>query len=239
MSFKSFRQILSAIFLCRSFVSSNGIWIIGTLELALFVLFANSAISKLLFKHQISVMQEICSSFAAFALGTVLALFVVSLPVNDKEIAQVKNMDPIMRVWVRIVITIMFALNMAMLTHFSFDKNVWKRDIDSSPTPFPFPIIETTPVIRPPCITGICECPTKQVVIPQESNSNEPKDTSAPTLSDKPRASMPSSETRLSVVSRRSSITTSQSLIQVPNAAQRRMSFPLTLTMWADEMEDV
>lgn len=152
---------------------------------------------------------------------------------------------------------------MAMLTHFSFDKNVWKRDIDSSPAPFPFPIIvpillpcffrrpdmaplpfpsgpvETTPVIRPPCITGICECPTKQVVIPQESNSNEPKDTSAPTLSDKPRASMPSSETRLSVVSRRSSITTSQSLIQVPNAAQRRMSFPLTLTMWADEMEDV
>ncbi|KAJ4500352.1 hypothetical protein C8R41DRAFT_811119 [Lentinula lateritia] len=73
-----------------------------------------------------------------------------------------------------------------MLTHFSFDKNVWKRDIDSSPAPFPFAIIvsillpcvfrrpdltllpfpsgpaDASPVFRPPCnIPGTCGCPEK------------------------------------------------------------------------------
>ncbi|KAJ4483735.1 hypothetical protein J3R30DRAFT_1823961 [Lentinula aciculospora] len=267
-----------AIYLCRSFVSRNTIWIIGFLEVALVFLYVNSAVSKLLLKHSTSVMQELCSNFAAFALNSVLSLLVVSLEVKDEEMAHLK-MGLAMHVWVRIVLAVMFThfsytivlVMLAMLTHFSFDKNVWKRDIDSSPAPFPFPIIipillpcffhppdmtlppfpsgptDASPVIRPPCtLQGSCQCPEKPA-LPQMNSPSEPEDhaTLPPTLplnsEDMTQArptSMPASETRLSNMSRRSSIATSQSLVQIPSAAQRRMSFPLTLAIWSDEMEE-
>ncbi|KAJ3813153.1 hypothetical protein F5876DRAFT_74158 [Lentinula aff. lateritia] len=183
-------------------MSRNTIWIIGFLEVALVFLFVNSAVAKPLFKHTTSVLQELCSSFAAFALNSgpslfnmadstlsdysVLSLLVVSLEVNDKEIARL-NMGFTIYVWIRIVLAVVFTqfgytiilVALAMLTHFSFDKNVWKRDIDSSPAPFPFAIIvsillpcvfhrpdltllpfpsgpaDASPVIRPPYINII------------------------------------------------------------------------------------
>lgn len=268
-----------------------------------------SAFPQRLFKHSISVMQEICSSFAAFALSTgllrfnysvgwicqrpssVLALFVVSLPVNDKQVTRLE-MEPVMRAWVRIVLVAMFTrnypfllhytihiwslrykefsytiglVNMAMLTHFSFDRNVWKHDIDSSPAPFPFTLLLSillpclfhrpdmtilpfptgpvdAPMTRPLCAShGTCEYPTTKLTIPQESSSNGPEDISSALDPTHTQPSIPPSETRLSIISkisRRSSIT-AQSLVQVPNAAQRRMSFPLTLTIWADETEEM
>lgn len=201
-------------------------------------------------------------------------------------------MDPVMCVWVRIVLVAMFTrnysfllhytihiwslrykefsytiglVNIAMLTHFSFDRNVWKRNIDSSPAPFSFAIILSillpcffrrpdmtilpfptgpvdAPMTRPPCAShGICECPTTKFTIPQESSSNDPEDLSSASNQIRTQPSIPLSQTRLSIVSkssRRSSMT-SQSLVQIPNAAQRRMSFPLTLTMWVDETEEI
>ncbi|KAJ3852651.1 hypothetical protein EV368DRAFT_82311 [Lentinula lateritia] len=277
-------------------MSRNTIWIIGFLEVALVFLFVNSAVAKPLFKHTTSVLQELCSSFAAFALNSgpslfnmadstlsdysVLSLLVVSLEVNDKEIARL-NMGFTIYVWIRIVLAVVFTqfgytiilVALAMLTHFSFDKNVWKRDIDSSPAPFPFAIIvsillpcvfhrpdltllpfpsgpaDASPVIRPPCnFPGTCGCPEKPVLHQVSSPSTTEDQIS--TLSTIPlnsdgitrvrRTSIADSETRLSnisKISRKSSITTSQSLVQVPNAAQRRLSFPLTLPMWSDEME--
>ncbi|KAJ4493848.1 hypothetical protein C8J55DRAFT_169616 [Lentinula edodes] len=269
-----------AIYLCRSFMSRNTIWIIGFLEVALVFLFVNSAVAKPLFKHPTSVLQELCSSFAAFALNSVLSLLVVSLEVNDREMARF-NMGLAIHIWIRIVLAVVFTqfgytiilVTLAMLTHFSFDKNVWKRDIDSSPAPFPFAIIvsillpcvfrrpdltllpfpsgpaDASPVIRPPCnIPGTCGCPEKPVLHQLSSPSKNEDQIS--TLSTIPlnsegitrarRTSIADSETRLSnisKISRKSSITTSQSLVQVPNAAQRRLSFPLTLPMWSDEME--
>ncbi|KAJ3789603.1 hypothetical protein GGU10DRAFT_402647 [Lentinula aff. detonsa] len=244
-----------AIYLRHTFVSPNTIWIIGFLEVALIFLFIYSVVAKPLLKHTISVMQELCSNFAAFALNSVLSLLVVSLEVNDRDIVRLK----------------MGLAILAMLTHFSFDKNVWRRDINSSPSPFPFPIIasmllpcffcrpdmtlppfpsgpeDTSPVIRSLCtLQGTCECPEKPV-LPQVLSKPEDPSPLPPTvpldsehITRAQRTSMPVSETRLSNISktsRRTSITSS--LVQVPNAAQRRMSFPVTLAMWSDELSEV
>ncbi|KAJ3986751.1 hypothetical protein F5890DRAFT_941247 [Lentinula detonsa] len=267
-----------AIYLRHTFVSPNTIWIIGFLEVALIFLFIYSVVAKPLLKHTISVMQELCSNFAAFALNSVLSLLVVSLEVNDRDIVRLK-MGLAMCAWLRIVLAVVFThfsytivlFSSAMLTHFSFDKNVWRRDINSSPSPFPFPIIasmllpcffcrpdmtlppfpsgpeDTSPVIRSLCtLQGTCECPEKPV-LPQVLSKPEdpsPLPLTVPLDSEHitraQRTSMPVSETRLSHISktsRRTSITSS--LVQVPNAAQRRMSFPVTLAMWSDELSEV
>ncbi|KAJ3966665.1 hypothetical protein EV361DRAFT_934114 [Lentinula raphanica] len=268
-----------AIYLCHTFVSPNTIWIFGFLEVALIFLFLNSVAAKQLFKHSISVMQEICCNFAAFALNSVLSLLVVSLEVNDREITRLKLVLA-MRVWLRIVLIAMFThltyvlilLSLAMLTHFSFDKNVWRRVIDSSPSPFPFNLIasillpcffrrpdmtlppfplgpvEESPVIRPICtLQGICECPDKPA-LPRSSSKLEDvsllQPTAAPSntndMTQTQPISIPASETRLSNISKASKRTSiATSLVQVPNAEQRRMSFPITLSMWVDELSEV
>ncbi|KIK68982.1 hypothetical protein GYMLUDRAFT_629366 [Collybiopsis luxurians FD-317 M1] len=212
--FSTFRQLLSVSFavthiaclalsivLCPFFVSHGAVWIIGTLEVALAGLFVNSAFSKTFFSHSTSVMQELCSNFASFALSAVLALLVFSLQINDQELSQ-HGMHMTMGAWIKIIVIVLFShfayttilVNLAMLTHFMFDQGIWKRDIDSSPSVFPFPVlistflsallprffkkpdfaplpfpngpVEATPVIRMPCtIPGRCECPTVEKAV--------------------------------------------------------------------------
>ena len=106
----------------------------------------------------------------------------------------------------------------AVFTGFIFDKDVWTRDIDSSPSPFPSTLLLgfVLPCLRPPpdppseivdahpgyCLPG-CACTRKLHGEPETVESN----------------------TVRSLASRNSSIgSRSQSLIQLPDEFQRRSS---------------
>lgn len=128
-----------------------------------------------------------------------------------------------------------------MLTYFSFDRNVWKRDIDSSPAPFPFEIIlaillpcffsrpnlaplpfpsdpvDTTPVIRPPCtLQGPCECPSKLDLVPQDDSTHAYlEDTSTPTVA-----------TNVLAQTRRTSIAASETRLSIISRISKRNSIP-------------
>jgi len=47
-------------------------------------------------------------------------------------------------VWTNSALVFLYAagiVSLALLTQFSYDQEIWARDIDSSPCPFPFPVL--------------------------------------------------------------------------------------------------
>lgn len=125
-----------------------------------------------------------------------------------------------------------------LLTVAAFDKNVWARDIESSPSPFPLPILFAfafpclarqslvpsfaatellTPRIACLCLPG-CTCATKAQHSPPPTSLS--RITPALPLGQPRREGTPS---------HKSSSSLTHSLVRIPDAAERRTSIAVTL----------
>lgn len=122
----------------------------------------------------------------------------------------------------------------ASLTVVAFDKDVWIRDMDSSPSPFPMPILfafafpclarrpapplapAASEALRTPCLClPGCTCAAKVQHSPPMASLRSPLP--------------PQQPRREGTLSHKSSNSLSQSLVRIPDAAERRASIAVTL----------
>ncbi|KAF9460751.1 hypothetical protein BDZ94DRAFT_1265425 [Collybia nuda] len=244
--FQTFRQMLLALVIiislasiilssCLSpyFVHRKVFWMIIVVEGGSMIRSCWSGIRKPLLKKYQSVASENMELFIFLPFELVLALVTLTLPLvrgpTGKIVPTVLEILIIVNTTINIAYTTCL-LAVAMLTAPAYDADVWIRDIDSCPSPFPIPIILSfvfscisrwKPTVSaqamddaplPPCLPGCnCDCTVKPAP-PMMSQ----------TISSVDRLVAPS--TRLSAPITGSRIPSHQSLVRIPDAAERRAS---------------
>ncbi|KAF8739434.1 hypothetical protein AX14_009612 [Amanita brunnescens Koide BX004] len=198
------------------------------------ILSRNSIARKLILKDNQSVGSEAVGLFALFPFQLMLALAIVSGAFTPEAAHQIYT--PLaLQIFVLVNAAIHFCYTIgiiftATLTVTAFDRNVWARDIDSSPSPFPVPVVlgfyfpccyslpqtechdtnDSQVMSTVPCLPG-CNCATK-LRLP---------DCAQATVADAP---VPKRGLLSGLSGWKSSGSLSRSLVRVPNAAERRSS---------------
>jgi len=247
LRFKTFRRVLIGLTillpctsigltlsLMHAFTHPRLGWMVISVQTVSILRAVFSITRKLILKDNQSVGSEAIGLFALFPFQLMLALAIVSGAFTP-EAALPTYTPSVLQIFVLVngaihffyTIAIIFA---ATLTVAAFDRNVWARDIDSSPSPFPvsvvlgfyFPCCYSQPqtsehhnandsqvMSTVPCLPG-CNCATK-LRLPDSAQATV---TDAPA----PKRGL------LSGLSSKSSGSLSQSLVRIPNAAERRSS---------------
>ncbi|KIL65901.1 hypothetical protein M378DRAFT_76275 [Amanita muscaria Koide BX008] len=245
--FRTFRQLLSgliivmsstcvglSLYLLQAITPSAIAWLVIAVHSvsALRALF--SATRKPLLKETQTVASESIWLFVLFPFHLILTLLIITGPFTPA--AQHSSYTPLaLQVFVLVdaIVHICYAVGVilvAMLTARAFDSDVWIRDLDASPSPFPIPVLfasyfpccfslppseydrgETPVMSSVPCFAR-CNCATKSSIA----------DTSQPSTGTLlgPRSGLLSSF--------KSSSSLSHTLVRIPNAAERRSSITVS-----------
>ncbi|KAG2077274.1 hypothetical protein BDR04DRAFT_1088219 [Suillus decipiens] len=135
--------------------------------------------TKVVYKPQL-VSIEAAWTFALLPFEILLGLFSVNLNIEDTSAAHATYLCLAALIWLNAVLIFIYAATIVLLSLFtqvSHDQDVWSRDIDSSPSPFPLHIIvayafssltqpfsrqnqPTFPVSKEHCFPG-CTCSRK------------------------------------------------------------------------------
>ncbi|KAG5734224.1 hypothetical protein E4T56_gene2130 [Termitomyces sp. T112] len=187
-----------------------------------------SALRKPLLKQLHSVASETVSLFFLLPFELVFALIVSTSPLEREH-----TLDPLPLV-LRIFILVNTIINLsytacflliALITSAAFDSNIWTRDIDSSPSPFPVPVLVSfvLPCIfrRPPSLASaptqgmVREPPHPQTIICLPGCQCTSK--LYPTDSECPSVGVPTA-------TQSRPLSLSRSLVRIPDAVERRAS---------------
>ncbi|KAK2464202.1 hypothetical protein APHAL10511_003659 [Amanita phalloides] len=204
-------------------------WIVISIQATSIIRAVFSIARKQLFTSCQSVASEAVGLFVLFPFQLILALVIVSGPFTPEA----ENL-PYTPLTLQIFVLINSAIQLlyttgiivtATLTVSAFDRDVWVRDIDASPSPFPVPVVlafyfpccfslpqyghhETNDKSAVPCFPG-CNCTTKTSTL---DSAMEPE-------MRVPRGGLLSGW--------KSSGSLSRTLVRVPNAAERRSSITI------------
>ncbi|KAL0577744.1 chromatin-remodeling complex subunit ies6 [Marasmius crinis-equi] len=259
--------------------------VITGLEMIVIAWFITIALVKPILKMPHTIIHEIASSFLMFTLSIgsqhlsieptridtdlahtlplVLALVALTAPINAEEIAK-PHVAVIVGVWLRILVFTSFARVVSV----TYDRSIWVRNMDGSPSPFSISILLSfmLPCFFEPYDTAYtasltprdgtvsahdnlcidprsCNCPPlkRPMMVdetPAAANETTTAQTAATPQTD-PQTDPGPSRTRNSLLSislgNRSSMSLSKSLVQIPDAAQRRMSYPVALPRCQDD----
>ncbi|KAG1752647.1 uncharacterized protein EDB91DRAFT_1243410 [Suillus paluster] len=99
--------------------------------------------TKVVYKPQL-VSVEATWAFALLPFEILLGLFSVNLNIADVPAAHAAYLCLATLIWLNAALVFIYAVTiilLALFTQASHDRDVWSRDIDSSPSPFPLHII--------------------------------------------------------------------------------------------------
>ncbi|KAF9453972.1 hypothetical protein P691DRAFT_811751 [Macrolepiota fuliginosa MF-IS2] len=185
MMFISAVTTVLAFFMLSSFSHNAVPWLLVTIQTLGFMRTLWSITRKSLVNSFQSVASEGIGLFSLFPFYLILALIVATTEFRDKASPVVYMLLQTFVIGgsvIHIIYTICLVV-VAMITVSAFDGDVWIRDIDSSPSPFPIPVLlgficpgpyawlyhrrgeqsnanETTELRRTPCLSP-CACPSK------------------------------------------------------------------------------
>lgn len=221
-------SIILSIILCHSFSHRRVFWMIILVQSACMARSLWSTLSKPLLKRAQSVAWEVVGLFVLLPFELILALVVISTPLQREPSPNlIYNVLQIF-ILINAIIDLGYMISLlvtAMITVPAYDQDVWVRDIDSSPSPFPISILfsfvfrrhfssrsthlgTTHGPCQALCLPG-CNC-TAKLHQPMSGIPGHASDT----------VRLPTSE-------RRRSESLSGSLVRIPNAAERRASIIL------------
>ncbi|KAJ6497781.1 hypothetical protein C8R45DRAFT_1130055 [Mycena sanguinolenta] len=236
INFRTFRKILLgaillvsvtslvlSIYLKPSFVHPNSVYVlVGILDTLIFSIIL-ATIRKPFFQSPQPVATEALGLFTLLPFALILVLYSLTLSVTpDPTALEILAVLQIL-IFIGAILHGLYTMGLiwtAMITVCVFDRNVWSRDIESSPSPFPMAFLlgfvcpcfsrpdatsweDVSEHPRVVCLPG-CNCSIVKTQIPEA----EPNPGLEPTAGD------------MQVVSRLSS----GSLVRVPNDVERRLS---------------
>ncbi|KJA27695.1 hypothetical protein HYPSUDRAFT_868797 [Hypholoma sublateritium FD-334 SS-4] len=156
LRFRDFRQALclvmtllsgisfcSGIYLSKFFVRRGMLWLLLSVEVTNFLRSIWSGIRKPLFSMPQSVASEAIGLFVLFPFQLIIACLLSSLPPRPNmphPAFETLRISAVSGAILHMIYTASLVA-IAMLTVPAFDADVWLRDIDSSPSPFPVSII--------------------------------------------------------------------------------------------------
>ncbi|KAJ7594618.1 hypothetical protein C8J56DRAFT_443437 [Mycena floridula] len=199
------------------------------LQLAFLAWSLISPYSKKIFKRPQSVAAEAVQVFSLLPFAIIITLSVLSSALfneNDGVFLALRILTVLQTIIHVIYTTALFTT--ALVTVFGFDPQVWSRDIDSSPSPFPMSLLmsllclnrqdqlpqsEMESTLNHICVPG-CACmdPKLPMALPP------------PGLECKPSSRNSTTASLLS----QSGVSLSPSLIRLPNDVERRLSIPIS-----------
>ncbi|KAF7375900.1 hypothetical protein MSAN_00004400 [Mycena sanguinolenta] len=235
INFRTFRKILLgvillvsvtslvlSIYLKPSFVHPNSAYVlVAILDTIVFAVIL-SIIRKPFFHSPQPVATEALGLFTLLPFALILVLYSLTLSVTpDPTALEILAVLQIL-IFIGTILHGLYTMGLiwtAMITVCVFDRNVWSRDIESSPSPFPMAFLLgfICPCFRPDvtcwedapehsrvvCLPG-CNCSVAKTQLPSEFEGNRLEPTSGD----------------MQVASRLSS----GSLVRVPNDVERRLS---------------
>ncbi|KAF8635216.1 hypothetical protein AX17_003992 [Amanita inopinata Kibby_2008] len=188
-----------------------------------------SVFRKPLFKEVQSVASEAISLFALFPFQLIIALVTLSAPFRP-ESSQLSYAPLILQIFVLLNAGVLGLILVATITVSAFDRDVWIRNIDASPSPFPIAILfafscpccysippagdreldDEQGTSEVPCLPG-CNC----------ANKLRMPDNAQPQVVDA------SASTRSILSGLKGSESISRTLVRIPNAIERRSSIAI------------
>ncbi|KAF8629838.1 hypothetical protein AX15_003204 [Amanita polypyramis BW_CC] len=215
--------------LVKAFAHPHTGWMVVSIQIVSTLRALFSITRKRLLKETQSIASEVIGLFILLPFQLILALVTVSPPLL-REATPLSYAPLVMQIIILLNSSVHLfyttgIILMATLTSSAFDRDVWIRDIDSSPSPFPVPIVlafyfpcccslpssedhntnDSQTMSAVPCLPG-CNCTTK-LRGPTTAEPGEPK--------------------RGLLSGWKSSGSLSQSLVRIPNAAERRSSITI------------
>ncbi|KAJ7128985.1 hypothetical protein C8R43DRAFT_689291 [Mycena crocata] len=232
IAFRTFRKIILGIILLASsgslglslflrpfFNHPNSAYVMIGILVAIVHATILSMSRKTIFGSPQSVATESLGTFTLLPFALILALYALSVSVTPEPSILLSLAALQILVFVSTIIHTLYAaglISTAMFTVCAFDRDVWSRDIDSSPSPFPMSLLfwficpcfsrpasnpfPTEGVHQSVCLPG-CNCSITKTQVPDTPETN-------PCLEPTPQMSMLSS----------------RSLVRVPNDVERRTS---------------
>ncbi|KAF8070413.1 hypothetical protein FPV67DRAFT_1018660 [Lyophyllum atratum] len=209
-------------------------WMIVSIQSACLVRSLWSALRKPLLKHHQSVANETIGLILLLPFELVLALVTATSPLERERTSRLTPTILQVFVLVNAVINLSYTaclLLTTLITSAAFDTDIWVRDIDSSPSPFPILLFVF------PCLSRWYSSPTSQESVDvtheattlhclpgcQCTNKPHPLSPRCPSLGtptesgfSRNDSDQPSNPTSLS-----------RSLVRIPNAIERRVSIAI------------
>ncbi|KAF7321426.1 hypothetical protein MKEN_00663100 [Mycena kentingensis (nom. inval.)] len=145
-----------ALYLKSAFLHPNSVYIIvGILDAIIFLSFL-SIVRSSIFGDRQTVAMEVLGSFASFPFALILVLYTMTIVFAPNQ--QASTLQIFLALQILLITSTalhgLYAIGLsctAALTVCAFDGDVWARDIDQSPSPFP---IRTLFCFICPCLTN-------------------------------------------------------------------------------------
>ncbi|KAJ7209664.1 hypothetical protein GGX14DRAFT_452495 [Mycena pura] len=230
MSFRVFRKVVLwvifldaatslalALYLKPSFIHPNSVYVLVGILIALIFASALSVLRRAIFDSPQTVVAETLGLLALLPFSLILVLYALGLSVTPHPTAlwifAILRILLVAGISLHVLYTIGLACT-AMLTVCAFDRDVWSRDIDSSPSPFPmfalmcFVFPHYSGPEENPCAPD--DVPEHQILVCLPGSSCN--------------CSIATSKTSLPISPEATSGMQSRSLVRVPNDVERRTS---------------
>ncbi|PFH46725.1 hypothetical protein AMATHDRAFT_69242 [Amanita thiersii Skay4041] len=246
LRFKTFRRILAGIIIAISctcfcltlsllpyFTRTSIAWVVASLQLLSILRTLFSTLRKTLLREAQSVASETISLFILFPFQLILGLVILSSPFipdlpNEFYAPLVLQIFIIINSAIHVLYTAGLVF-VSTLTVSAFDRDIWIRDFDASPSPFPLSILLA---FSCPCCCSLPDTERQQIADEEESHGSVVPCLPGCNCMNKPQApDITEVETglrpvRSSILSgwRGSSESLSHKLVRVPNEVERRSS---------------
>jgi len=226
--------IILACYLRPCFLHSSSVWVLVAIPLVTMCGSLWSIVRKPAFRSPQSVALEVTGFFAILPFELILAIFVLTV-VPKLDSATVTKTFFVLEVLIFgngavLLVYTVGLLTATILTALSFDTEVWYRDIDASPSPFPVRVLVA--YVFPCFPISTSESGPDSVVAATEEEDyshclpgcNCTKPTTSASLLPEPPSSLSQLPLKNESVMRGSR---SQSLVRLPNAIERRTSIAI------------